>query len=184
MTGGAGCGITDSMGNPLVQPYYQDITRLDNSYLRIKQNNLYGVFNIYEGKEVIAPLYDGIQQLYTYFKYKQHGKWGLFDNKENVIIKAKYDDIKILNDSHFTVYEGPKILDIFTVKNNNVWGVVSAQTGEETIRPMYDKIEFGKDRYLKVKHGGKWGAVTYEGKIVIPINKGPLEINREIKKLY
>ena len=70
------------------------------------------------------------------------------------------------------------------MKNYKVWGMVAKSTGEEVIAPKYDKIEIGKANYYKVKHNGKWGAVAETGKIVIPINKGPFEINRELKKIY
>lgn len=164
-------GIVDSNGVQIVPTQYQYISRLNDSYLSVKQNNQYGVYSVYEGKEIITTKYDGITMLEPWIMAKQNGGWGLIDAEENVIVPFKYDDIKKLNSSYFAV------------KNYKSWGTVSSKTGEEVIAPKYDKIEYGRLNYLKVKLNGKWGAVDYTGKLVVPIVKGPFEINKVLKTL-
>ena len=165
-------GVVDKDGQQIVPIKYQSIYRLNDSYMKVSQNYKYGIFSVNKKDVIISISYDDVDLLDDYFKVKFGGKWGLLDRLQNTIIPAKYDDIKSLS----AVF--------FAVKNNKVWGTVDKTTGEEVITPKYDKIEFGKSNYLKVKHGGKWGATTMDGKIVIPTTKGPLEINRELKKLY
>ena len=164
-------GIVDSNGVQIVPTQYQYISKLNDSYLSVKQNNQYGVYSVYEGKEIITTKYDGITMLEPWIMAKQNGGWGLIDAEENVIVPFKYDDIKKLNNSYFAV------------KNYNAWGTVSSKTGKEVIAPKYDKIEYGRLNYLKVKLNGKWGAVDYTGKLVVPIVKGPFEINKVLKTL-
>ena len=166
------CGVVDKDGREIVPIKYQSIYRLNDSYMKVSQNYKYGIFSVKDKDVIISISYDDVALLDSYFKVKFGGKWGLLDRYQNTIVPAKYDDIKALS----TVF--------FAVKNNKVWGTVDKTTGEEVIAPKYDKIEFGKSNYLKVKHGGKWGATTMEGKVVIPITKGPFEINKELKKLY
>ena len=165
-------GIIDENNNAIVPPLYQSIYRINDEYIKVEKDSKYGIISMYNGKITVSISYDDVNYLNPYFKIKFGGKWGLIDKLQNSIVPAKYDDIKILNNNYFIV------------KNYNVWGTVDKNTGEEVISPKYDKIEVGKANYLKVKHGGKWGAVTNNGEIVIPINKGPFEINRELKKIY
>lgn len=165
-------GIVDSYGNEKVPPIFQTISNLNNNYLKVSINNKYGVISSNDASVVVSISYDDVSTLDKYFKVKFGGKWGLIDKLQNSIVPANYDDIKILNNKYFAV------------KSNRVWGTFDKNSGEEVIKPTYDKIEVGKANYLKVKHNGKWGAATYEGKIVIPITKGPLEINKELKRIY
>ena len=165
-------GIVNSSGMEVIPVSYSSITKLSDEYLKVSQANKYGILSANDASIVISMSYDDVALLDRYFKVKFGGKWGLLDKLQNTIVPAKYDDIKVLNNLYFTV------------KNNKVWGTVDTKTGEEVITPQYDKIEFGKANYLKVKHNGKWGAVNYEGKVVIPIVKGPFEINKELKRIY
>ena len=165
-------GIVNASGTEIIPVTYSSITRLSDSYLKVSQANKYGIISANDASIVVSMSYDDVGLLDRYFKVKFGGKWGLLDKLQNTIVPARYDDIKILNNLYFAV------------KSGRVWGTVDAKTGEEVITPQYDKIEFGKANYLKVKHNGKWGAVNYEGKVVIPIVKGPLEINKELKKIY
>ncbi len=164
-------GVLDESGNQIVPIVYQSINKLDDSYLEIVQNYKHGVYALYEGREIISPAYQDIKMLNQWFMFKQENKWGILGGGERIIVPARYDDIKFLNNNYFNV------------KNNKVWGTVNMQ-GEVVIQPKYDKIEIGKAQYLKVKHNGKWGACTYDGNIVVTIDKGPLEINRVLKQLY
>lgn len=165
-------GIVDSYGNEKVPPIFQSISNLNNNYLKVSMNDKYGVISSNDASVVVSISYDDVGILDKYFKIKFGGKWGLIDKLQNSIVPANYDDIKILNNKYFAV------------KSSKVWGTFDKNSGEEVIKPTYDKIEVGKANYLKVKHNGKWGATTYEGKIVIPITKGPLEINKELKRIY
>ena len=164
-------GIIDSNRQEVVPLIYQDVSKFNDSYLKIKSDYMYGVYSINGKKEIISPKYEEISMMSSWFKVRQQGRWGLIDYNDNLIIPFKYGDIKTLNNS------------FFGVKLGNVWGTVDAKTGNEVISPAYDKIEYAKMNYFKVKQNGKWGVVTYEGKLVVPITKGPFEINKEVKNL-
>ena len=165
-------GIVDENDTVIIPPLYQSIYRINDQYIKAEKEYKYGIIDMYNGKIAVSISYDDVNFLNPYFKVKFGGKWGLIDKLQNTIVPANYDDIKILDNKYFAV------------KNYKVWGMVDKNTGEEIIAPKYEKIETGKANYYKVRHGGKWGAVTATGEIVIPINKGPLEINRELSKIY
>ena len=165
-------GIVDSNDIAIVPPLYQSLSRINDQYIKVEKDYKYGIIDMYDGKIAVSISYDDVDFLKPYFKIKFGGKWGLIDKLQNSIVPANYDDIKILDNKYFAV------------KNYKVWGTVDKDNGEEVIAPKYDKIETGKANYFKVKHNGKWGAVKTTGEVVIPLTKGPLEINRELKNIY
>lgn len=124
-------------------------------------------FGVYKYKEYIDDKNIGVQlekiSKYEYFVYKnENGLSGVIDNKGNLIIDAKYDNLKIPNPTKdvFACYEGSKIV----MKNSK----------GETLYQNYDYVEpiklkniatdlMYEKTVLKYEKDGKYGIIDFSG---------------------
>lgn len=125
------------------------------------------VFGVYKYKEYLDDKNIGIQlekiSKYEYFVYKnENGLSGVIDNKGNLVIEAKYDNVKIPNPTKdvFACYEGSKIV----MKNSK----------GETLYQNYDYVEpiklkniatdlMYEKTVLKYEQDGKYGIIDFLG---------------------
>ena len=69
---------------------------INNTVLKYKENNLYGLLN-FDGEKITDAIYEEVSSLedkYGEIKIKQKGKYGVINIKGKVLIKPKYDEIK------------------------------------------------------------------------------------------
>lgn len=125
-------------------------------------------FGVYKYKEYLDDKNIGVQlekiSKYEYFVYKnENGLSGVIDNKGNLIIDAKYDNLKIPNPAKdvFACYEGSKVV----MKNSK----------GETLYQNYDYVEpiklkniatdlMYEKTVLKYEQDGKYGIIDFSGK--------------------
>ncbi len=100
---------------------------------------------------------------YNYFTYKNENKFGVINNKGEIIIEAKYDEVKIPNPTKA----------VFVAYNEDNSKVVNEKN--EEIYKGYDKIEtlnlknvssdlIYEKQLLKYEKDGKFGLINLEGK--------------------
>ena len=145
------------------------------------------------GTLVISPKYEviGTPQKFGYTLMQQAGKIGLLNKKGQLLLPAKYEEIKIL-DSNFIsvvfnqeqqvltangeiVLKGKEYKD-YTVLNrtllsftqNDLIGCVNAK-GLIIVEPNYDAISLYKTQYLKIEKRKQYGLVDLTGKSILPV---------------
>ena len=148
--------------------YITPLTSFGETHLfwEVKNNNKYGLCDM-QGKEIIAPKYDGIRILNVkdslFLKIKNNDKCGLCDMQGKEIISPKYDDIWVLNDHD--IFNNKDRLYL-KVKINNKHGLCDMQ-GKEIIIPKYDDIQISSEKIV-AKLGNMKGVIDNNENIIVP----------------
>lgn len=150
-----------------------------------------GTFIIYHINQESGKSYE-IEQVkqYNYFLLKQGEQYGVIDRAGNIIIDAKYSEIKIPNPEKavFACYQGETI----KILNEKKEEILSQYTDVEPIRLknivsdlMYEKS------VLKYKKDGKYGLINFAGKEItkpiyeeidsLPYKEGELLVKQDGK---
>ena len=117
-----------------------------------------------------------VSTLTTYISVLENNKWGVIDNKGNIIIDLKYDEMVIVPDKNEPLFICTDELDyntesyttiVLNEKGNEVLGEYSeivAVENNDISNVWYE------ENVLKHKKDGKFGLINFEGKeIVKPI---------------
>ena len=107
---------------------------------------LFDYSTVYKGNHVIAIV-------------KFNKKSMAINEKGTVVVPPKYDFINVIQQSAEIA---------FTVSSNRKFGVFTK--GKELFPPIYDYMDITPYGHFKVHKGQKWGLISNDGKIVIPIN--------------
>lgn len=119
---------------------------------------------------LFKPKKETINEKYEYFSLHTNNKWGVINNKGEVIIEPKYDEMIIIPDKtkELFIYS-----DNVNYENETYRTKIINSKGEEILK-QYDNIEaldnfttvedvwYEKDA-LKFKKDNKYGLITYEG---------------------
>lgn len=151
-----------------------------------KENNKFGVKDIYNSKNIIVPpKFDGINYCSDEnFIVTVNGKKGLFHSK-NGIMYMTYDPIY----KNIKCY-GKDSAVVFQINENN-YQAIDVQNGKVIINRA-DEIYRGYSPYLfRVKKYGKYGIVIYQNKkvdIILPYKYDEIDIDfpnniQRVKKL-
>lgn len=150
-------GKVESLG-----PGWVNLKRVDSiTILMVAKKGKIGLIQSNSGW-VLPAEYD---RMYTDFKrylaiYKD-GKMGYADTWGNLLVPAKFDEVKIMNTNYFDVRLGKK------------WSVYSRKQ-EKLILPVeFDKFDFcggcgGTVDYAYASKNGKWGVISFEGEVLLP----------------
>lgn len=117
-----------------------------------------------------------VSTLTTYISVLENNKWGVIDNKGNIIIDLKYDEMVIVPDKNEPLFICTDELDyntesytttVLNEKGNEVlaeYSEIVAVENNDLSNVWYEK------NVLKYKKDGKYGLINFEGKeIVKPI---------------
>ncbi len=106
----------------------------------IQNNKQFGVINAVTGKSVLETKYDEIKYLPVTgdFLIKSNAKYGILAKDASVIIKAIYDEIKVMDNQN----------GLYLIKRNNAYGVVDIK-GKVVIEPEYKQIGINIDKYAQ-----------------------------------
>ncbi len=165
---------------------------LAQNYYPVKINQKWGLIDT-SGQLVIAPDYDviGTTQKYGYTLMQQAGKIGLLNKKGQLLLPAKYDEIKILDTNFIVVFlnqeqqvvtaKGQVVLkgndykqltvlspQLLVFKQNDLFGCVNT-IGKKILFAEYEEISLHKNQYLKVKKGLQYGLTDLTGKSILPV---------------
>lgn len=124
-------------------------------------------FGIYKYKEYIDDKNAGIKlekiSSYDYFVYKSgEGLSGVIDNKGNIVLDAKFDNVKIPNPTKdvFACYEGEKIV----MKNSKGETLYQNYSSVEPIKLKNISTDLIYEKtVLKYEQDGKYGLIDYSG---------------------
>ena len=159
---------------------------LNDKFQLYKENNKFGVKDVYNSKNIIVPpKFDGINYCSDEnFIVTVNGKKGLFHSK-NGIMYMTYDPIY----KNIKCY-GKDSAVVFQINENN-YQAIDVQNGKVIINRA-DEIYRGYSPYLfRVKKDGKYGIVNYQNKkvdIILPYKYDEIDIDfpnniQRVKKL-
>lgn len=118
--------------------------------------NSYCILQKWNSELLISP--DIKYYVYLYSNYSDYGcsnVYGIKDVDGKIIIKAKYKDLRFLNDGNIVFYNDDNDCGIMNIKEDVL------------IRPKYTSIrEFGENKYI-VDRDGKTGLITIKGDRII-----------------
>ncbi|KAF2081788.1 WG repeat-containing protein [Flavobacterium sharifuzzamanii] len=159
----------DSVLKPLIYDnvyavFSKDSISFKNHYFAYK-NNLQGVFNPYEEKEIIPISYKYIDPFSHYYIItNQENKDGMLSNKGEIIIPEEYDFYSIAQNKIFASKNSKKYL--LTVENNNY--TETEIFVDEFIKNNSNFRGFSKSNYQIFKDKNKLGVYSNKNKIAIP----------------
>jgi len=151
VTTGGKTGIMNLYGKAKIPAEYDEINIMkhdDIEYYLVKQNNKNGILDSL-GETIITSIYDSIEILEVnnnlYYVVKINGLYGLI-NQEGIEIKPP-----IYNNIGFKGKENTATLDLKTIElednkfglvvmQNNLYGIINIETGEEIIPCVASKI--------------------------------------------
>jgi hypothetical protein len=125
-------GYSDTLGKIKIQAKYDTVSFFDYN-------------TVYKGDHVIAIV-------------RFNGKSMAINEKATVIVPAKYEFIKVMEQSAEFA---------FFVSSKGKFGVY--KNGKELFSPIYDYMDVTSYGHFKVHKNNKWGLINDAGKIVIPI---------------
>ena len=154
-------GIISKSGVEVVNVNYDEVNILEryNSFIKVKNNGLYGVVDLDNGNVVIDTKYKDIKiNDSKYFSILKDGLWYVMDNEENIltngyeyvfgfnkgfialidnslqILKYNKDIDEKLNDNVINIYEK----DGFEIKRNSSYISIDVNNGNEKINYQYN----------------------------------------------
>lgn len=140
--------IFDFYGNKLFQDNYEDFYFIDNGYISVKKNELYGVLNPF-GKELIPTEYE-------YVQYNNSKDW--FILKQNDVSIIQKPNGKPVFGKEFTdLQKLDYSFNVIKAKKNGKYGIINSE--KEILVPFkFQDInkEYHENTFI-VKQKGKWG---------------------------
>ena len=135
----------------------------DNGLALLKKGSLYGFLDT-TGQEVSGFVYSNA------FRFTEknfgfvalNGKWGIIDNKNNILVDFKYDDIE-----SFTTTQSAQINMLIKVKSGKLFGIIDI-TKKTSTHTFYKDIHFCGEDLFVVKSDKKWGIVNFNDEEIIP----------------
>ncbi len=153
--------LLDYFGRPLLKNSYEDIYFLNQKYIKIKSNGLYGLLSL-NGEEVFPAEYEDINHYSSqdWFLLNQNGKTLIKDSQGKSVFGKQYTNISKLD------YDFKYIL----AEKNGKYGIIN-KFNDEIAPFIFDAISKEYDnRLFTVQEKGKWGiySVLFDAYIVKP----------------
>ena len=150
-------GFIDKNGIIVIPCIYDEVAEFSEGIAGVELNNKYGYIDT-NGKEVVPVIYDAIQW------YSKNGvvavlkdkKWGLFDNKGNMILDFKFDYIGGFEEGY-----APAML-------NGKYGILN-KYGKTILPFQYDDATRFSENRSWILLDGRFGFADTTGRLVIPI---------------
>ena len=146
------CGVVDAAENIIIPEEFQLITR-NGDVFEVHKSGRHGLIN---SKGKVIGEYDNLikmsEQLYRARKNK---KLGVIDIHGNEIIPIEYEHIGNISNNK-----------TIQIRNRNNQHAIMNDQGKMVV-PWYDFIFEDCDLY-RVRENKKWGAVDFDGKLIIP----------------
>lgn len=113
-----------------------------------------------------------VSTLKTYLSVLENDKWGVIDNKGNVIIDLNYDEMVVIPDRNQDIFICTYNIDY----NSETYSTKVINEKEEPILTEFNEVTalentdginiWYEDNVLKFKKAGKYGLIDFEGKII------------------
>ncbi|TND02576.1 MAG: hypothetical protein FD123_4038 [Bacteroidetes bacterium] len=166
-------GLKNDSNEWVVSPQYKHIEKIEYSdhddarfWKVTREGLLYGLLDS-AGKELFAPKYQDIEEIWpyrNYFSFRKEEMRGVIDHKGQIIIPALYDDIKWYDPDHH----------LFLVErydSSAVFGVSGKIIMPLSERHLVGRFKKGKAVFMKYDDTLKtraFGCIDTSGTIIIP----------------
>ncbi len=169
-------GVIDLTGKKINLGEYEDAFSVSGSLLAVKEDKgLWGVIDL--NKQVVLPFeYVEIKPFsddkILAMKVRDHAQWSLIDMQGNVIMPAGFNLVN--------VGDLPEPLRAFKLGENDLFGMIDAQTGEIVFQPKYDGViytfDYQNQTYMTVIGAdGRAGLLNLtQRKEILPLEFGDL----------
>jgi hypothetical protein len=149
-------GIVDKKGNVILPHLFGKVYRNhNNNEALLHINSNYGLFNLSELRWTIPMEYEEMEDLdNNLFKAKKNGKWGIIDNKNNVIVPLEWNSISTISNLENYIIVSDNSYP------NNLKGIYSLVERKLTVPCTYtylDKID--NQNYFTVRNGLKYNII-------------------------
>ena len=137
---------------------YDDISLLSETkddFFIIKENNLLGIADKFELKEIHSPQFSSIKAIKGYFEVDKDGKKGLLSTETlSIILSPEYDEYKLIQEKDF---------QLFLAKKQGKWGIVSTDKPAYNLPFEYDNLSFiGNPNWVLTTKNGKKGLLWFQ----------------------
>lgn len=129
-----------------------------------------------------------ISTLTTYFSIYENNKWGVMDNKGNIIIEPTYEEMVLIPDENTDLF----VCTYNVNYNDETYETKVLNAENEEILTEYENVEVmqntdGSDIWyekdiLRYEANGKYGLIDFEGKEVIPAEYDDIYVLDGIEK--
>ena len=138
-----------------IHPNYEKL-----NIVLVQDKGKYGYVD-FSGKLVIPLIYnDATSTINGYAKVKKANKWGMINENRKIIIPLLYDEIEWYKDSWIW---NPFHNGIMKVKKNGK-SIIINKLGDE-----FDDYKETYYQNILVKKNDKWGCMTVNGKLIVPL---------------
>ena len=138
--------IYSKNGKPLSNQIYNEIKIINDQFAIVKQNDKFGVLDIQYGILKIPIQYQWISTKNIYNKirpFKINNKYGFFDPEFNIMLQAKYDNVKYSYNTNNYFID-----DIVPVKLNGKWIFIDNK-GKLFINAVFDEVgEYSTKKFI------------------------------------
>lgn len=145
-------GIIDNKEKTILHTCYNNIKAVNSSTFLVDTETGMFIFN-YQSKNTSEVYEEIIPSLYGYFVFKQLGKYGLLDNKGEIVLNPQYEKRLYNSDDKYQLQIRYKdcIFGIY-VSNNLLYGKIPIDT--------YDLCFEVDHSYFVTKKGSKYGVLN------------------------
>ena len=147
-------GVINKKGKVILPFEFKEIGEVSRFSIAVKnEKGLWGFYN-HKGEKNQEPLFQN-------FRYagknkiivQQNGKWGLINDKGNILIEFKYKWVDHVSDRHFRTWNMP------------VWSVIS-KDNKVLFAGAYDNLKYSGDGLYVYSVIGKKGLLSKDGSLI------------------
>ncbi len=149
----------------LIECKYDWVYSESGRYIRVLKNNLHGMIDVVNGKEVVSCIYEDSKYPDDngFMAVKKKGLWGIVDYRGNLYLKCEYESLG--DGSNVTKIH---LNDHIIAKKATGWGIVS-NLGKIILPFKYEYISSYANHCLEIKENGLYGIYDLaRDKILIP----------------
>ncbi len=148
-------GFIDNEGRLRIANRYENISHFKDGLAAVKILGKWGFINT-QDQIVINPSYDWVSEFSNGIAIARRSKFGLLNQKGEIVLETRYDSIKLLHTGNFLIF------------NDGLVGLASMK-GEVLIDPKFETLQDLENGYLIISRDGKHGVLKEYGLSVIPM---------------
>lgn len=157
----------DSKFRTIIQQNCDGLKHIGDNFLRIKENNLYGIID-FNGKRKVSSNYrDADFITKDYFEIQGKNGYGVVDKNNKTIIKPGCSSISMPYGK------------IFVVERKNKYKLFNKQGLIQ--KTSFDNIYTFADDLLKVRKAKKYGVLDCSSKVIVPVKYSMIEYLSDLK---
>ena len=136
----------------------------DNGLALLKKGKLFGFIDV-DGKEITGFIFN---DAYRFTKYghgfvAKNGKWGVINNKGDILLDFKFDKINYLDNNSKNEY----YKNLIEVRIEKLYGFIDLENKIYS-KINYKEIKYSNEAFLIVKKEKSWGVINLIDEEIVP----------------